>query len=471
MENTHLTQNQVAVTTPADPGSRQTAAPATSSEPAAPLGETELSALAANINREHVAVGEAIAAGLEHARRAGELLAQAKTLVGHGEWLPWLNNNFVGARRTAQAYMRIAARHAELGNAQRVALLTVRDALRLLAEPKAPEAEEPTVAAAVGVTSPSPDESATLAGKSVRTKGATAPPSVGAVAPTETTNIANPLWDRRLNAFVQSVLRARANAAYSSASINPAPVAPIWRLVDDLVYRGMDLMDRVFKIGELRDPVRRAFRDDDGIYDDLANLIQLSEALIQQLDALVYRVTAVRQARALGTPIGQPLSEVRQAAIAITAPSTDPAAPPPENTSAAQPLAPPTTMVTETPTPPTTGPIGATLADAIAGSTPRNLPDTKELGRMVYCHNPANAAKNEPARVLVRVEPADEKPPRRVFVKFEPADEKPPKRVLVKFAPAEGQSSQQVRIRPLVRVGAPPAEPPAGDADRAEAPR
>ena len=66
----------------------------------------DLPALAAAINVEHTAVGEALKAGLSHAIRAGELLIEAKALAGHGEWLPWLAANCATiSERTAQAYM------------------------------------------------------------------------------------------------------------------------------------------------------------------------------------------------------------------------------------------------------------------------------------------------------------------------------------------------------------------------------
>ncbi len=41
--------------------------------------------------------------------RCGEALAAAKEQVPHGEWLPWLEANFEGSERTAQAYATVAA--------------------------------------------------------------------------------------------------------------------------------------------------------------------------------------------------------------------------------------------------------------------------------------------------------------------------------------------------------------------------
>ena len=88
---------------------------------------SDLASLAEQINLEHVAVGQSLTEGLEHARRAGELLLKAKALVSHGDWLPWLAANCTASERSAQGYMRIARRYSELaeGNPQRVADLSL----------------------------------------------------------------------------------------------------------------------------------------------------------------------------------------------------------------------------------------------------------------------------------------------------------------------------------------------------------
>jgi hypothetical protein len=108
--------------------------------------------LARAIQREHDAVRTCVAEGLEHARRAGELLRQAKAALPHGDWLPWLEKHCDVSARTAQAYMRIADRWQtlEAAKAQRVADLPLREALALLAEPRPVvdgEADDPVVAA------------------------------------------------------------------------------------------------------------------------------------------------------------------------------------------------------------------------------------------------------------------------------------------------------------------------------------
>ena len=66
------------------------------------------------------------AAGIEHFRRAGEMLLEAKKQVGHGEWGGWLKRNFRLSQRSANDYMRLAA----LPNSQHAANSSLREALR-----------------------------------------------------------------------------------------------------------------------------------------------------------------------------------------------------------------------------------------------------------------------------------------------------------------------------------------------------
>jgi hypothetical protein len=46
-------------------------------------------------------------AGLEHYRRAGEMLIEAKEQIGHGGWAGWLRNNFHLSQQTAASYMKL----------------------------------------------------------------------------------------------------------------------------------------------------------------------------------------------------------------------------------------------------------------------------------------------------------------------------------------------------------------------------
>jgi hypothetical protein len=91
-----------------------------------------LADLAERINAEHDQAQAALRDGLLHARTAGDLLIQAKGLVRHGEWLPWLQEHCRVAERTAQAYMRVAREWEQLAKSATVADLTFREASRLL---------------------------------------------------------------------------------------------------------------------------------------------------------------------------------------------------------------------------------------------------------------------------------------------------------------------------------------------------
>lgn len=101
-----------------------------------------LGQLAAAINAEHAAAGMAVRSGLEHARKAGELLRRAKKLCEHGSWLTWLETNCpnIGARQ-CQRYMRLAEKWPELSvaNASPGTHLGIGEAMAMLAEPT-PEA-------------------------------------------------------------------------------------------------------------------------------------------------------------------------------------------------------------------------------------------------------------------------------------------------------------------------------------------
>ncbi|CAN5756190.1 hypothetical protein BH24ACT18_BH24ACT18_04150 [soil metagenome] len=90
-------------------GERQGGEPAESAGVAPPLFDRDgrpLS-LAQRINAEHHACALAAGAALRHAVRCGALLREAKAEASHGAWLPWLRENFEGAPRTAQLYMKL----------------------------------------------------------------------------------------------------------------------------------------------------------------------------------------------------------------------------------------------------------------------------------------------------------------------------------------------------------------------------
>ena len=91
----------------------------------------ELEDIATEINTAHNKVVEACRASVGHAMKAGELLIQAKSMVVHGEWQNWLEDNCTFSERTSQAYMRLSREYPKLegSKAQRVADLPLRDAM------------------------------------------------------------------------------------------------------------------------------------------------------------------------------------------------------------------------------------------------------------------------------------------------------------------------------------------------------
>ncbi len=104
-----------------------------------PANETALDTLAQDIRNEHGSVHAAAETATRHAIRCGELLVRAKEGLAHGQWLPWLKQGCELSERTAQAYMRLARKHGELDNenAQRVAGLPVREAMKAIADERA----------------------------------------------------------------------------------------------------------------------------------------------------------------------------------------------------------------------------------------------------------------------------------------------------------------------------------------------
>jgi hypothetical protein len=111
-------------------------------EPETALDETKLDDLAELANEWHAAAQDSARNALKCAWYAGDVLLKAKSQCGHGEWLPWLADNFDGSERTAQGYMKLRAK------AQRVADLdpdqSLRDALKALSKTKR-EPTEPVV--------------------------------------------------------------------------------------------------------------------------------------------------------------------------------------------------------------------------------------------------------------------------------------------------------------------------------------
>ena len=92
--------------------------------------------LEAAIRCEHEAATSAAQTALDHALECGRLLAKAREGIVHGEWESFVRERCGIPERTARMYLRLDANRDRLPNRQHVAGLTVREAVRLLAEPK-----------------------------------------------------------------------------------------------------------------------------------------------------------------------------------------------------------------------------------------------------------------------------------------------------------------------------------------------
>ena len=100
----------------------------------AQAGHNSLLELAARIRAEHEAIHGMLHATVDRAMAAGDLLLEAKVLVKHGEWLPWLKERCEISERTAQLYMRCAKHRTtiESRKSATVADFNLRDAALLL---------------------------------------------------------------------------------------------------------------------------------------------------------------------------------------------------------------------------------------------------------------------------------------------------------------------------------------------------
>lgn len=65
-------------------------------------GVNRLPIIAASNNDHFAAANASMRRGVEHAIAGGTLLLEAKGLVAHGEWIPWLQENCKIGPRQAQ---------------------------------------------------------------------------------------------------------------------------------------------------------------------------------------------------------------------------------------------------------------------------------------------------------------------------------------------------------------------------------
>lgn len=84
------------------------------------------------INAEYRLVRRNAEDAIAHAIACGEMLQAVKAELGHGNWLPWLDDHFDGDASTATLWMRMAANRERIPD-----FLGVRDAKQRLAKPRA----------------------------------------------------------------------------------------------------------------------------------------------------------------------------------------------------------------------------------------------------------------------------------------------------------------------------------------------
>lgn len=93
--------------------------------------------LAIEINAEHRAAHGAAEKALEHAAECGRRLLEAKALLPHGKWLPWLETNTEVVPRQSQKYMRLAENWNEIEpQANSGSHLSINRALEAIADRK-----------------------------------------------------------------------------------------------------------------------------------------------------------------------------------------------------------------------------------------------------------------------------------------------------------------------------------------------
>jgi hypothetical protein len=108
-------------------------------EAALQAGSNRLPILASSINDHLAAAEQATKRGLEHAIAAGQLLLEAKEIIGHGGWLAWLEANCRVGVRQAQTFMRLARNRHKLEaiKNESAAYLTIATAEALVGRPRA----------------------------------------------------------------------------------------------------------------------------------------------------------------------------------------------------------------------------------------------------------------------------------------------------------------------------------------------
>ena len=100
-------------------------------------GDNRLPVLAAEICKAHAEVQAAGKTAIERAIQAGHALIEAKGLLKHGEWLPWLRAHCNISERMAQRYVRLARNRATIETkSDTKSDLSISGALALLTLPR-----------------------------------------------------------------------------------------------------------------------------------------------------------------------------------------------------------------------------------------------------------------------------------------------------------------------------------------------
>lgn len=93
-----------------------------------------LTVLACEIRQAHADAQEAATTAIQRAIDAGHALVEAKSLVKHGEWLPWMKEQGLSVRMS-QHYMRLARKYPD-PKCETVSHLNVANAIHAASEPR-----------------------------------------------------------------------------------------------------------------------------------------------------------------------------------------------------------------------------------------------------------------------------------------------------------------------------------------------
>jgi N6-adenosine-specific RNA methylase IME4 len=97
------------------------------------VSAAKLNRLAAQIAKSRFVADKGKPVPARHAAAVGNLLIQAQRLCEAGAWKAWLARSFDGSERTAQVYMRVAARWSEVeAKVPNTAALSLNEACKLL---------------------------------------------------------------------------------------------------------------------------------------------------------------------------------------------------------------------------------------------------------------------------------------------------------------------------------------------------